>query len=65
MNDDLMGFQIELTDDDVRTLLYTVQEAIRVWPGYSARPLEEQEHLQSLGDEFFRMVLEMQFDPEA
>ena len=65
MNDDLMGFQIELTDDDVRTLLYAVQEAIRVWPGSPARPAEEQEHLQSLRDEFFRMVLEMQFDPEA
>ena len=65
MNDDLMGFQIELTDDDVRTLLYAVQEAIRVWPGYPARPQEEQQHLQSLRDEFFRMVLEMQFDPEA
>ena len=65
MNDDLMGFMVELTDDDVRTLLYAVQEAIRVWPGYPARPLEEQERLQSLRDEFFRMVLEMQFDPEA
>lgn len=65
MNDDLMGFMVELTDDDVRTLLYAVQEAIRVWPGYPARPFEEQEHLQSLRDEFFRMVLEMQFDPEA
>ena len=65
MNDDLMGFMVELTDNDVRTLLYAVQEAIRVWPGYPARPLEEQERLQSLRDEFFRMVLEMQFDPEA
>ena len=65
MHDDLMGFMVELTDDDVRTLLYAVQEAIRVWPGYPARPQEEQQHLQSLRDEFFRMVLEMQFDPEA
>ena len=65
MNDDVMGFMVELTDNDVRTLLYAVQEAIRVWPGYPARPLEEQEHLQSLRDEFFRMVLEMQFDSEA
>ena len=65
MNDDLMGFMVELTDDDVRTLLYAVQEAIRVWPGYPARPREEQEHLQSLRDEFFKMVLEMQFDSEA
>lgn len=65
MNDDLMGFMVELTDDDVRTLLYAVQEAIRVWPGHPARPREEQEYLQSLRDEFFKMVLEMQFDSEA
>ena len=65
MNDDLMGFQIELADQDVRTLLYAIQEAIRVWPGYPTRPAEEQEALQSLRDEFFKMVLEMQFDPEA
>ena len=65
MNDDLMGFQIELTDDDVRTLLYAVQEAIRVWPGYPARPVEEQEQLQALKTQLFTMTLEMQFGPEA
>ena len=65
MNDDLMGFQIELTDDDVRTLLYAVQEAIRVWPGYPARPREEQEQLQALKTQLFMMTLEMQFGPEA
>lgn len=60
-----MGFMVGLTDDDVRTLLYAVQEAIRVWPGHPARPAEEQERLQGLKDDLFRMVLEMQFDPEA
>ena len=63
MNDDnLMGFMVELTDDEVRTLLYAVQEAIRVWPGYPARPVEEQEALKSLRDSLFTMTLEMQFD---
>ena len=65
MNDDIMGFQVELTDDEVRTLLYAVQEAIRVWPGSPKRPVEEQEQLQALRSSLFTMTLEMQFDSEA
>lgn len=64
-DDDLMGFMVELTDEEIRTLLYAVQEAIRVWPGHPARPAEEQEALQSLRSSLFTMTLEMQFDPEA
>ena len=66
MNDgDMMGFMVELSDDEIRTLLYAVQEAIRVWPGYPARPREEQEQLQALRDTLFVMTLEMQLGPEA
>ena len=65
MNDDVMGFMVELTDDEVRTLLYAVQEAIRVWPGSPARPAEEQGQLQALRSSLFTMTLEMQFGPEA
>jgi len=65
MNDDLMGFMVELTDEEVRTLLYAVQEAIRVWPGAPARPAEEQERLWALKDSLFRMTLEMDWDLEA
>jgi len=65
MNDDMMGFMVELTDDEVRTLLYAVQEAIRVWPGSPTRPAEEQEQLQALRSSLFTMTLEMQFGPEA
>lgn len=65
MEEDQMGFMVELTDDEVRTLLYAVQEAIRVWPGYPARPREEQEQLKALRDSLFTMTLEMQFGPEA
>ena len=65
MNGDEMGFMVELTDDEVRTLLYAVQEAIRVWPGSPARPREEQEQLQALRNSLFTMTLEMQFDIEA
>ena len=66
MNDgDMMGFMVELSDDEIRTLLYAVQEAIRVWPGYPARPLEEQGELCRLRDQLFMMTLEMQWGPEA
>ena len=65
MNDDLMGFMVELTDEEVRTLLYAVQEALRVWPGAPARPVEEQERLQDLKDALFRMTLEMNWGLEA
>ena len=65
MNDEEMGFMVELTDDEVRTLLYAVQEAIRVWPGHPARPREEQEQLQALREALFRMTLEMNWDLEA
>ena len=60
-----MGFQIDLGDNEVRTLLYAVNEAIRVWPGSPARPVEEQEMLQALRDAFFKMTLEMNWDLEA
>ena len=62
---DAMGFMVELSDDEIRTLLYAVQEAIRVWPGYPARPIEEQEQLQALKDTLFRMTLEMNWDLKA
>jgi len=65
MNDDLMGFMVEFTDEEVRTLLYAVQEAIRVWPGSPRRPADEQEQLQALKDSLFRMTLEMNWDLEA
>ena len=60
-----LGFMVELTDQEIRTLLYAVQEAIRVWPGYPARPREEQEQLKALRNGLFTMTLEMQFDSEA
>lgn len=61
-DEDVMGFMIELSDDEVRTLSHAVNEAIRVWPGSPARPAEEQEQLWHLRDAFFRMVLEISFE---
>ena len=62
MSEEIMGFEIELTDQEIKTLYYALQEAIRVWPGSPARPAEEQEHLQHLKSEFFRMMLEISLD---
>jgi hypothetical protein len=56
------GFDIEMSDQDVKTTYYAICEAIRLWPGSPARPAEEQEHLKDLRDNFFRMILEMSFD---
>ena len=62
MSDDTnfeMGFELTLSDDEIRTLHYAVTEAIRNWPGYPSRPIEEQEHLQNLKQGLYRMVLEL------
>ena len=59
---DFMGFEIELTDDEVRTLYYAVSEALRMWPGYPARPIDEQDKLNALKSGLFSMILDMQFD---
>ena len=61
-HEDMMGFEIEISDDEVKTLYYAVTEAIRVWPGSPARPPEEQEKLQALKMTLFGMIMDMQFD---
>jgi len=60
--DDLMGFEIQITDDEVRALHYAVSEALQNWPGAPQRPVEEQEHLQSLQMGLVQMMFEMQFE---
>ena len=62
MNDDIKGFEIALTDPEVKTLYYAVTEAIRMWPGSPARPAEEQEQLCYLRDQLFRMIAQMSFE---
>jgi len=52
-------FDFHLGPDDVRALLYAVNEAIRMWPGSPARPAEEQETLYRLKMGLFAMSLEM------
>ena len=61
-DDDLMGFEIQITDDEVRALHYAVTEALQNWPGVPLRPREEQEHLNALKMGLVQMLLEMQFE---
>jgi len=60
--DEVSGFEVELTDDEVRTLYYAVQEAIENWPGSPARPADEQERLYNIKEALFRMILEMSLE---
>ena len=60
--EDFMGFELTLYDDEIRTLHYAVTEAIKNWPGYPARPVEEQERLYTLRDGLYKMLLEMMFE---
>lgn len=57
--EDYMGFELTLYDDEIRTLYYAVTQALDNWPGYPSRPSEEQEHLQNLKEGLYRMVLEL------
>ena len=61
-DEDMLGFEIQITDDEVRALHYAASEALRLWPGAPQRPVEEQEHLQSLKIGLVQMILEMQFE---
>ena len=57
-----LGFQVDLTDQDIRDLYYAVSEALRVWPGAPARPYDEQIRLMEMKEDLFRMILQMTFE---
>ena len=57
-----LGFNVELTDQDIRDLYYAVGEAIKHWPGSPARPPEEQVRLMDMKEDLFRMILQITFD---
>ena len=61
------SYRLHLSIHDIRLIHYSVQEAIKYWPGAPARPYEEQEHLWYLRDEMFRCLMEHSFhqDPPA
>ena len=56
------GFEIQLNDEEIKTLYYAVCEAIRLWPGSPARPAEEQEQLFFIKQQLFKMILQMSFE---
>ena len=60
-----MEFQITLGPEQIRTLSYAVNEAIRLWPGSPARPAEEQEWLWHLRDSFFALQMELVLDQDV
>ena len=55
-------YQVDLTIEDIRLLNHCVNETLRLWPGAPARPAEEQEHLRSMRDCFFRMIMDYNFN---
>tara|TARA_R110002020_G_scaffold54452_5_gene151834 strand:- start:2167 stop:2364 length:198 start_codon:yes stop_codon:yes gene_type:complete len=58
----LPDFTMYVTIDDVRVLHYSVEEAIRMWPGSPARPHEEQEQMWKIRDHLYRMILDYSFE---
>ena len=53
------NFEMTLSPEGVRALHYAVNEAVRLWPGSPARPVEEQVALKELKMAIFAMVMEM------
>jgi hypothetical protein len=55
-------YTVYLTIEDIRLMHHCVLKRIETWEGSPARPWGEQEHLWSLRDNFFRMMLEYKFN---
>lgn len=60
-----MEFEVVFDSQQIRTLSYAVNEAIRLWPGSPARPAEEQEQLWYLRDTLFALQMEIVLGQEA
>ena len=54
-------YQVDLRIEDIYLLHHCVDETFKNWPGAPARPVEEQEHLSHLRDQFQRMRLDHSF----
>jgi len=54
-------YTMHITIDDVRLMHYSIEQAIKYWPGSPARPQEEQEHMWHIRDQFQRMMLDYSF----
>ena len=58
-------FEITLSAEEIRTLAYSVNEAIRLWPGSPQRPPEEQEMLHFLKTQLFALQMELVLDQDG
>ena len=53
--------QVNKGIDETRMLYSVICYALETWPGYPARPLEEQEYLMYMKGKIFAMILDYQF----
>lgn len=61
-NDGVLMYQLEMYPSDIHLLYHCVCERLKNWEGYPARPAEEQEHLWSLKNNLYRVVLDHKFN---
>ena len=54
-------FEWCLSIEDVRALYNIICYSIETWPGYPARPKEEQEYLKYLKNQLFAMLADYSF----
>lgn len=60
-DDSIAMYQIELRPCDVHLLYQCVCKRLETWEGSPARPAEEQEHLWSMKNELYRIVLDHKY----
>ena len=60
--EDFDGYQLFLNIEEVRMLYSHITYSIQMWPGYPARPAEEQEYLQKLKMQLFAMMADYQLE---
>lgn len=60
----MMEFEVVFCEQEIRALAYSVNEAIRLWPGSPARPAEEQQWLFDLKTTLFALQMEMVYEKD-
>jgi len=56
------SYQFDLSIEDIHLLHHCVCERIKNWEGFPSRHPSEQEHLLSMKDWLYRIILEYKFD---
>lgn len=60
-DDDTILYQLDLSPDELHLLYHCVCKRLQNWEGFPARPIEEQEHLWTLKNNLYRVVLDHKF----